>query len=58
MPPKIDFKTLCGKRDNAIQALNELLDELEALYYVKPELNLSAAIFSHMELISSHMESR
>ena len=49
MPPKIDFKTLSGKRDNAIHALNELFDEFEALYSVKPELNLLATIFNEIE---------
>jgi len=49
MPPKIDFNTLSGKRDNAIHALNELLDEFEALNSVKPELNLLAAIFNEIE---------
>ena len=49
MPPKIDFNTLSGKRDNAIHALNELLDEFEALNFVKPELNLLAAIFNEIE---------
>jgi len=49
MPPKIDFKTLSGERDNAIHALSELFDEFEALYSVKPELNLLAAIFNEIE---------
>ena len=49
MPPKIDIKTLTGKRDNAIHALKELFDEFETLYSVKPELNLLAAIFNEIE---------
>ena len=49
MPPKIDFKTLSQQRDNAIHALNELFEEFEALYALKPELNLIAVIFNEIE---------
>ena len=49
MPPKIDLKTLSGKRDNAIHVLNELFVEFETLYSVKPELNLLAAVFNEIE---------
>ena len=49
MPPKIDLKSLSGKRDNAIYALNELFVEFKTLYSVKPELNLSAAVFNEIE---------
>ena len=49
MPPKIDLKTLSGKRDNAIYVLNELFVEFETLYSVKPELNLLAAVFIEIE---------
>ena len=46
MPPKIDFS---GKRDNAIYALNEFFVEFEMLYFVKPELNVLAAVFNDIE---------
>ena len=36
MPPKVDIKILSGNRDNAKHALNELFDEFDALYSVKP----------------------
>lgn len=49
MPPKIDFKTLVGKRDNAMHALKELFDEFEAIYSVQPELKLLATIFNEIE---------
>lgn len=49
MLPKTDFKTLSGKRDNATHALNELFEEFEALYALKPELNLLAAIFNEID---------
>ena len=49
MPPKIDLKTLSGKRDNAIYVRNELFVEFETLYSVKPELNLLAAVFNEIE---------
>ncbi len=29
MPPKVNFKTLLGNRDNAIRALKELFEEFE-----------------------------
>ena len=49
MPPKIDLKTLSGKRDNTIYVLNELFAEFETLYSVKPELNLLAAVFNEIK---------
>ena len=49
MPPKINIKTLSGKRDNTVHALKELFNEFETLYSVKPELNLLAAIFNEIE---------
>ena len=32
MPPKIDLKTLTGKRDNAMYVLDELFVKFETLY--------------------------
>ena len=49
MPPKIDLKTLSGKRNNATHALNELFVEFETLYSMKPELHLLAAVFNEIE---------
>lgn len=49
LPPKIDFKTLSGKRDNAVHALKESFKEFEALYSLKPDLNLLPAIFNEIE---------
>ena len=49
MPPKVDIKILSGKRDNAKHALYELFDEFEALYSVKPELNLLSTVFKEIE---------
>ena len=49
MPPKVDIKILSGKRDNAKHALYELFDEFEALYSVKPELNLLLTVFKEIE---------
>ena len=36
MPPKINFKTLLGKRDNAIHALKELFEEFETVFEIQP----------------------
>lgn len=49
MPPKVDIKILSGKRDNAKHALYELFNEFEALYSVKPELNLLSTVFKEIE---------
>ena len=49
MPPKVDVKVLAGKRDNAKHALFELFEEFEALYSVKPELNLLTTVFKEIE---------
>ena len=49
MPPKVDLKTLFGKRDNAIHSLKELFDEFEAIYSVKPDLTLLQATFNEIE---------
>ena len=49
MPPKVDIKILSGKRDNAKHTHYELFNEFEALYSVKPELNLLSTVFKEIE---------
>ena len=39
MPPEVNIKIRSGKRDNAKHSRYELLDEFEAFYSVKRELN-------------------
>ena len=38
-----------GKRDNAVYTVDEFCVEFEMLYFVKPELNLLAAVFNDIE---------
>ncbi|CAB3992734.1 Hypothetical predicted protein [Paramuricea clavata] len=49
MPPKINFKTLLGKRDNAIHALKELFEEFETVFEIQPQLKRLEQIFTILE---------
>ena len=49
MPPKVDVKTLAGKMDNAIRILDELIEEFEIIFSVKPELKTLEAAFNQVE---------
>ena len=47
--PKTDLKTLIGKRDNAIQSVQELFEEFEAVLTVEPNLDRLETIFNLVE---------
>jgi predicted phage gp36 major capsid-like protein len=47
--PKTDLKTLIGKRDNAIQSVQELFEEFEAVLAVEPNLDRLETIFNLVE---------
>ena len=49
MPPKVDVKTLAGKMDNAVRILDELIEEFEITFSVKPELKTLEAAFNQVE---------
>ena len=49
MLPKVDVKTLAGKLDNAVKLLNELIEEFETIFSVKPELKTLEVAFSLVE---------
>jgi hypothetical protein len=49
MPPKENFKTLLGKRDNAIRALKELFEEFETVFEIQPQLKRLEEIFIILE---------
>ena len=49
MPPKVDVKTLTGKMNNAVGILNELMEEFEAIFAVKPALERLEAVFNLVE---------
>ena len=49
MPPKVDVKTLVGKMNNAIGILAELMEEFEAIFAVKPELERLETVFNLVE---------
>ena len=49
MPPKVDVKTLTGKMNNAAGILNELMEEFEAIFAVKPGLERLEAVFNLVE---------
>ena len=49
MPPKVDVKTLAGKMDNAVRILDELIEEFEIIFSVKPELKTLEAAFNQVE---------
>ena len=49
MPPKVDVKTLAGKLDNDVKLLYKLMEELETIFCVKPELKTLEAAFSLVE---------
>lgn len=49
MPPKVDVKTLTGKMNNAVGILNELMEEFEAIFAVKPGLERLEAVFNLVE---------
>jgi hypothetical protein len=47
--PKTDLKVLIGKRDNAIQSIQELFEEFETVLSVEPNLDRLATIFNLVE---------
>ena len=50
MPLKaIDLKTLIAKRDNAIQTIKKLFEELEEIYSVEPQLERLGSTFEIIE---------
>ena len=49
MPPKVDVKTLAGKIGNAVRILDELIEEFEIIFSVKPELKTLEAGFNQVE---------
>ena len=51
MPPKIDISTLIGKRDNALNLLNELFEEFQLVVEFEPEARteLIKDIFDQIE---------
>ena len=49
MQPKVDVKTLTGKMNNAVGILNELMEEFEAIFAVKPGLERLEAVFNLVE---------
>ena len=49
MLPKVDVKTLTGKINNAVRILNELMEEFEAIFAVKPGLERLEAVFNLVE---------
>ena len=49
MPPKVDVKTLAGKMDNAVRILDELIEEFEIIFSVKPEFKTLEAAFNQVE---------
>ena len=44
-----NFKTLLGKRDNAIHALKEFFEEFETVFEVGPQLKRLEGIFTILE---------
>ena len=46
MPPKVNFKTLLGKQDNAIRAIKELFEEFETVFEIQPQLKRLEEIFT------------
>ena len=49
MPPKLDVKSLTGKMNNAVRILNELMEEFEAIFAVKPGPERLEAVFNLVE---------
>ena len=49
MPPKVDAKTLTGKMNNAVGILNELMEEFETVFSVKPGLERLETVFNLVE---------
>ena len=47
--PKTDLKVLIGKRDNAIQSIQELFEEFETVLTVEPNLDRLETIFNLVE---------
>ncbi len=47
--PKTDLKTLIGKRDNAIQSVQELFEEFKTVLTVEPNLDRLETIFNLVE---------
>lgn len=47
--PKVELKTLIGKRDNAIQSIKELFEEFETVFTVEPQLDRLESIFNLVE---------
>jgi len=49
MPPKVDVKTLAGKMNYAVGILNELMEEFEGIFVVKPGLERLETVFNLVE---------
>lgn len=49
MPPKGDVKTLRAKMNNAVGILNELMEEVETIFAVKPGLQRLETVFNLVE---------
>ena len=49
MQLKVDVKTLTGKMNSAVGILNELMEEFEAIFGVKPGLERLKAVFNLVE---------
>ena len=49
MPNKIDVNILIGKRNNAVQVMEELCDEFETIFQVQPQLDTLKLTFDHVQ---------
>ena len=49
MPLKVDVKTLTGEMNTAIRILNELMEEFEVIFAVKPGLERLEEVFNLVE---------
>ena len=49
MQPKADVKTLTEKKNNAVGILNELMEEFEAIFAVKLQLERLKAVIKLVE---------
>lgn len=49
MPPKIEVVTLIGKRNNAVNSFNELIEEFHTIFDIQPSLEILSGTFNQLE---------
>ena len=49
MPPKIDMSLLTAKRDNTVNSLYELFEEIQVLYSVEAEVSTLDNVYKQIE---------